>query len=132
MQLTSIALDHLSISPVNMRHANRPPDISDILPSVKARGVLVPLLVRPNGKPDHFEIVAGRRRYYAATQALADLNAGPEQSQCGTALDSSWYSTVCWLQDQRWESLINLDSGAFRIANILRGQDPETAKLKDT
>jgi ParB family transcriptional regulator, chromosome partitioning protein len=89
MQLTSIALDHLSISPVNMRHGNRPPDISDILPSVKARGVLVPLLVRPNGKPDHFEIVAGRRRYYAATKALADLDAGAEQQPCGTALDSN-------------------------------------------
>jgi ParB family transcriptional regulator, chromosome partitioning protein len=73
MQLSTIALDNLSISPVNMRHNTRPPDISDILPSVKARGVLVPLLVRPNGKPDHFEIVAGRRRYFAAKQALAEL-----------------------------------------------------------
>ncbi len=74
MQLTTISLDHLSISPVNMRHGHRPPDISDILPSIKARGVLVPLLVRQNGKPDHFEIVAGRRRYFAATQALADVH----------------------------------------------------------
>jgi ParB family transcriptional regulator, chromosome partitioning protein len=73
MQLASISLDHLSISPANMRHTSRPPDISDILPSVKARGVLVPLLVRQNGKPDHFEIVAGRRRYFAAKQVLAEM-----------------------------------------------------------
>jgi ParB family transcriptional regulator, chromosome partitioning protein len=87
MQLASIALDHLSISPVNMRHGNRPPDISDILPSVKARGVLVPLLVRPNGKPDHFEIVAGRRRYFAAQKALADSQETPSVPQCGTGIE---------------------------------------------
>jgi len=73
MQLATIALDHLSISPANMRLSNRPPDISDILPSVKARGVLVPLLVRANGSPGHFEIVAGRRRYFAAKQAQEDM-----------------------------------------------------------
>jgi ParB family transcriptional regulator, chromosome partitioning protein len=95
MQLTSIALDKLSISPANMRHGNRVPDIADILPSVKARGVLVPLLVRPNGKPDHFEIVAGRRRYFAARQALTDLtetNPAPDKDndvhQCGPAFET--------------------------------------------
>jgi ParB family transcriptional regulator, chromosome partitioning protein len=44
-----------------MRHGKRAPDLSDILPSVRARGVLVPLLARPNGSPESFEIVAGRR-----------------------------------------------------------------------
>lgn len=67
MQLENIDLAKLSISPANMRSAKKPPDISDILPSVRVRGVLVPLLVRPNGSADTFEIVAGRRRYYAAT-----------------------------------------------------------------
>jgi ParB family transcriptional regulator, chromosome partitioning protein len=66
MQLTTIALEALSISPANMRHNKRPPDIADILPSVRARGILVPLLVRPNGQPGHYEIIAGRRRYFAA------------------------------------------------------------------
>lgn len=47
-----------------MGHAKRAPDVSDLLPSVRARGVLVPLLVRPDGKA--FEVVAGRRRYFAA------------------------------------------------------------------
>ncbi|MFT5331031.1 MAG: ParB family chromosome partitioning protein [Parasphingorhabdus sp.] len=71
MQLKNIKLENLSISPANMRHAKKPPDISDILPSVRARGVLVPLLVRPNGSAESFEIVAGRRRYHAA-QTVAD------------------------------------------------------------
>ena len=67
MQLENIDLANLSLSPANMRSARKPPDISDILPSVRVRGVLVPLLVRPNGSADRFEIVAGRRRYHAAT-----------------------------------------------------------------
>lgn len=64
MQLQHIEIDRLHVSPLNMRHAKRDPDVSDILPSVKARGILQPLLVRPNA--DGFEIVAGRRRYFAA------------------------------------------------------------------
>ena len=67
MQLENIELAKLSVSPANMRNGKKPPDISDILPSVRVRGVLVPLLVRPNGSADTFEIVAGRRRYHAAT-----------------------------------------------------------------
>ena len=69
MDMQSIDIARLSISKANMRNAKKPPDISDILPSVKARGVLVPLLVRPNGKEGHYEIVVGRRRYFAAQAA---------------------------------------------------------------
>src|SRR3546814_11619712 len=50
-----------------MRHGKKPHDISDILPTVRARGVIQPIIVRPNGGPDSFEIVAGRRRFHAAT-----------------------------------------------------------------
>jgi ParB family transcriptional regulator, chromosome partitioning protein len=74
MQLTTIALEALSISPANMRHGKRPPDIADILPSVRARGILVPLLVRPNGQPGHYEIIAGRRRYFAAKTIAAEAD----------------------------------------------------------
>jgi ParB family chromosome partitioning protein len=66
MQLANLNLDQLSISSLNMRHSKTPPDVSDMLPSVRQRGVIVPLLVRPNGAPDHFEVLAGRRRWTAA------------------------------------------------------------------
>ena len=66
MHLTHIEIGNLAVAAVNMRHSRKAPDVSDILPSVRTRGILVPLLVRPNGQPDHFEIVAGRRRYFAA------------------------------------------------------------------
>lgn len=58
MQLDHIELGKLKHAAVNMRHGKHAPDVSDILPSIKARGILVPLLVRPNGDGESFEIVA--------------------------------------------------------------------------
>ena len=37
MQIDHIPLDRLSVSPINMRRGRKAPDVSDILPSVKAR-----------------------------------------------------------------------------------------------
>ncbi len=70
MELRHIPFPKLKLSPVNMRHAKKAPDVSDLLPSVRARGVLVPLLVRPDGKS--FEVVAGRRRYFAAKAVVRE------------------------------------------------------------
>ncbi|MFD2053181.1 ParB/RepB/Spo0J family partition protein [Mesorhizobium calcicola] len=86
MQLAHIAIDRLNISAVNMRHARRAPDVSGILPSVRARGVLVPLLMRPNGAPDMFEIVAGRRRYFAA-KSIANERGEAEPLPCAIMED---------------------------------------------
>jgi ParB family chromosome partitioning protein len=51
-----------------MRYGKKAPDVSDILPTVRKRGVLQPLLVRPNCAPDgrRFRDRRGRRRYHAA------------------------------------------------------------------
>ncbi|CAN7220307.1 ParB/RepB/Spo0J family partition protein [Bradyrhizobium sp. LjRoot220] len=70
MDLQHIPLSNLKIANVNVRHGRKPPDVSDILPSIRARGVLQPLLVRPNG--EGFEIVAGRRRYFAASRVAEE------------------------------------------------------------
>ncbi len=66
MELAHIPLDQLKISALNMRHGRKAPDVSDILPSIRARGVQQPLLVRKNGKG--YEIVAGRRRFFSLKQ----------------------------------------------------------------
>ncbi|MDG2001775.1 MAG: ParB/RepB/Spo0J family partition protein [Novosphingobium sp.] len=81
MELCNIEIACLSVSKANMRHCRKQPDISDILPSVKARGVLVPLLVRPAGEDGQFEIVAGRRRYHAAL-ASAEGDETPPPLPC--------------------------------------------------
>ncbi|HSI16912.1 MAG TPA: ParB N-terminal domain-containing protein [Sphingomonas sp.] len=66
MKLQFIQLDKLVVSKTNMRWGRKAPDVSDILPSVRKRGVIQPILVRPNCAPDGYEIIAGRRRFTAA------------------------------------------------------------------
>src|SRR3546814_8927042 len=77
MKLQFIDLGKLSISRANMRYAKKAPDVSDILPTVRARGVLVPLIVRPNCSPDAYEIVAGARRFTAAKIVADERGNGP-------------------------------------------------------
>jgi ParB family transcriptional regulator, chromosome partitioning protein len=69
MQIDHIPLGQLSVSKANMRQGKKPPDIADILPSVIRRGVVSPLFVRPNCQDGHYEIVAGKRRYFASLEA---------------------------------------------------------------
>ena len=66
MSLIFITPDKLCVSKTNMRYGRKAPDVSDILPTVRKRGVIQTLLVRANGEEGHFEIVAGARRYHAA------------------------------------------------------------------
>lgn len=64
MQLDHIDFSQLRISPCNMRYREPPPDVSDLLPSIRARGILEPLVIRPeNGR---YGVIAGRRRYFSA------------------------------------------------------------------
>ncbi|MCR9196826.1 MAG: ParB/RepB/Spo0J family partition protein, partial [Hyphomonas sp.] len=66
--LKHIPLTELRISKLNMRHGRKKPDVSDILPSIKASGVRQTLVVRREGK--HYGVIAGRRRFFAL-QAIA-------------------------------------------------------------
>ncbi len=73
MELKHIDITNLSVSSANMRGVTKKPDLTNILPSVRARGILVPLIVRPGAEDGNYEIVAGKRRYHAA------LNVAEEQ-----------------------------------------------------
>lgn len=121
MQLANIELGKLFVSKTNMRHADKAPDVSDILPTVKARGVLVPIIVRPGadeGKPDMFGIIAGARRFHAATLALQDggeADALPcaiiEPGDDAAALEASLIENIGRLDPDevtQWESFTRL------------------------
>lgn len=111
-----------------MRHGKRAPDISDILPSVRARGVLVPLLVRPNGSPESFEIVAGRRRYFAA-KSIADERGQRHPLPCAImedgddadALEASLIENIARLDPDevsQWETFSRLIRAGRTVADI--------------
>ncbi|TDW61576.1 ParB family chromosome partitioning protein [Novosphingobium sp. PhB55] len=87
MKLAFIPLGNLTVSKANMRYARKVPDVSDILPTVRSRGVIQPILVRPcAAAPDSeasYEIVAGARRFHAATLVAAERAAEPARAGCG-------------------------------------------------
>lgn len=78
MKLDFIPLAKLSVSKANMRYAKKAPDVSDILPTVRKRGVIQPVIVRANCAPDAFEIIAGSRRFHAALIVAAERRATGE------------------------------------------------------
>jgi len=118
MQLRHIDIVNLTVSAANMRGKGKV-DIANILPSVRARGILVPLMVRPNGSPDTFEIVAGKRRYHAAL-AVAEENGGEteplpcavlDDADDAAALEASLIENVARLDPDevtRWETFTRL------------------------
>jgi len=61
MELKHIPIEQLHISKLNMRYGRKNPDVSDILPSIREKGIIYPLIVRP--EEDGFGVVAGGRRY---------------------------------------------------------------------
>jgi len=73
--LIHIELSKLSISKLNMRHGRKAPDVSDILPSIREKGIRQTLLVRREG--DGYGIVAGRRRFFALQQIAKEAGSDP-------------------------------------------------------
>ncbi|MGE0184055.1 MAG: ParB/RepB/Spo0J family partition protein [Parvularculaceae bacterium] len=70
-----IPLSALHISKTNMRHGRKAPDVADIFPSIRAKGIRQPLLVRPEG--EGFGVVAGRRRFFALKQVEKETSETP-------------------------------------------------------
>ena len=79
MQYKSIPITELKVSRLNMRHGRKAPDIDDIYPSIKSRGVLQTMLVRKEGSK--FGVVAGRRRFFALKR-LAKETGQPQKAPC--------------------------------------------------
>jgi ParB family chromosome partitioning protein len=130
MELKHIALANLSVSAANMRARGSKPDIANILPSVRARGVLVPLIVRPASEEGRFEVVAGKRRYHAAL-AVAEESGEGDALPCAViaagddaaALEASLIENVARLDPDevtRWESFTRL---------VREGRSPEDIAL---
>ncbi|MBO9623950.1 MAG: ParB/RepB/Spo0J family partition protein [Sphingomonas sp.] len=128
MKLDFVPLDKLAVSKANMRHATRPPDVSDILPTIRARGILVPLIVRPNGARDAFEILAGSRRFHAA-RLVAEEAGQAEPVPCAIldagddadAIEASLIENLARLDPDevtRWETFTRLVKAGRTVDEI--------------
>lgn len=138
MELRHVEIGSLSVSTANMRGVKKAPDLANILPSVRARGIIVPLIVRQKprpepvegGTPDTYEIVAGKRRYHAAL-AIAEEAGGIDPLPCAVmeagddaaALEASLIENVARLDPDevtRWEGFTRL---------VKEGRTPEEIAL---
>ena len=79
MELHYIPLDHLTVAAINSRTHGATEGLDSLAASVRAQGLLQPLLVRPlaEAEGDRFEIVAGQRRYLACRQLAQDAPVEP-------------------------------------------------------
>jgi len=72
-EVERVALEHLQVSPYQPRKTMDPEALAELTRSIANKGVLQPLLVRPLAEDSdgqmRYEIVAGERRFRAATQA---------------------------------------------------------------
>ncbi|MEI2804392.1 MAG: ParB/RepB/Spo0J family partition protein [Albidovulum sp.] len=83
MELHHIPLDNLTVAKINARTHGASEGLASLAASIKAQGVLQPLLVRPLAETEaeaggaRFEIVAGQRRYLACRQLAQDAPVDP-------------------------------------------------------
>lgn len=64
-----LPIENLGPNPFQPRHRFEQEQIEDLANSVKEKGILQPILVRPTDDPDQYEIIAGERRWRAAQLA---------------------------------------------------------------
>lgn len=133
MKLDFIPIDKLFVDKANMRHGGKTPDVSDILPTIRARGVIQPLLVRPAGD-GRFGIVAGSRRYHASLAAAERRAAGDPGDDalllpCGildtgddaAAIEASMIENMARLDPDevsQWEAFVRLVKEGKDVADI--------------
>lgn len=67
--LHDIALDAISSNPRQPRVVFDPDALAELVASIRAVGLLQPVVVRPAGEPGRFELVMGERRWRAAREA---------------------------------------------------------------
>lgn len=128
MTLLFIDQDKLSVSKTNMRYSKKAPDVADLLPTVRKRGIIQTLLVRPAAEAGQFEIVAGARRFHAA-RIIAAETGEPEPLPCrilaetddAAAIEASMIENLSRLDADevtQWETFTRLVRQGRDVADI--------------
>lgn len=66
-----VPIAEVKSSPLNPRRDFRDEELSELAESIRTKGLVQPIVVRPNGMSGGYEIVAGERRWRAAQKAGA-------------------------------------------------------------
>src|SRR6185295_8365177 len=67
---TKLPIEFLRANPNNPRKNFAESELADLTASIREKGIVQPILVRPvAGAPDSYEIIAGERRWRAAQKA---------------------------------------------------------------
>jgi ParB family chromosome partitioning protein len=64
-----VAISEVKSSPLNPRKDFRDEELAELAESIRTKGLVQPIVVRPNGMAGGYEIVAGERRWRAAQKA---------------------------------------------------------------
>ena len=67
--LRRLPIDFLIANRSNPRHEFNPEELDELTSSIREKGIMQPLLVRPTRDPNQFEIIAGERRWRASQRA---------------------------------------------------------------
>lgn len=109
--LTHIPLDQLTVSKLNMRHGRKKPDVSDILPSIREKGIRQTLLVRREG--EGYGVIAGRRRYFALLELAKETGTNPlvpcgimREDDAASAIEASIIENVARLPATEMEQYV--------------------------
>lgn len=66
--LCSVQISQIRANPYQPRQEFRPEDLADLESSLRVSGLLQPITVRPSPTGDGYELIAGERRFRAATR----------------------------------------------------------------
>jgi ParB family chromosome partitioning protein len=128
MKLDFIDSDKMFIDKTNMRYGKKLPDVSDIIATVRKRGVIQPLIVKPADAEGRSGIVAGARRWTADAMVRAEgIDHGPlacailEDGDDAAAIEASMIENLARLDPDevtQWECFTRLVKEGREPADI--------------
>jgi ParB family chromosome partitioning protein len=94
-----------------MRHGRKKPDVSDILPSIREKGIRQTLLVRREA--EGYGVIAGRRRYFALLELAKETGTNPlvpcavmSEEDAASAIEASIIENVARLPATEMEQYV--------------------------
>lgn len=95
IQLFYCPVERLSPNPYQPRQSVETADLEELVRSIQEKGVLQPILVSRSDSPDHYQILAGERRWQAAKRAgLADVPVILREATSAEALELALIENV--------------------------------------